>query len=129
MRHPAGSPVVCVNCERDGGEAPAGAAKSAAPPAAASAVADSSSVPAVDEATTTAVDEDALLVPPPSLRSRLQAAASGAKMSQPPAPAAPREVEASQSIADLMLEGWAMLQDHCPRWGGGGGPGWGAGST
>jgi hypothetical protein len=27
--------------------------------------------------------------------------------------------DASKEIAELMLEGWAMLQDHCPRWVGG----------
>ena len=26
--------------------------------------------------------------------------------------------DASKEIAELMLEGWAMLQDHCPRWAG-----------
>ena len=143
MRHPGGPQVLCVNCGSDSATAePAGSAP--APPATAgdasegdSATAGASSLQRLPNGTADGhasgseeEGEEELLQPPSPLASRLRQAA--AATAGPPtsqlggtaraASAAagssahrPGEEDASKRIAELMLEGWAMLQDHCPR--------------
>lgn len=155
MRHPAGSPLLCVNCGREttteasaAQAAPAPAPEPAEPEDAPRAVAalalpQANGVGHSGSCSDEEEGEEAGLLPaPPPLRTRLYAAlaaaqpaddsigTSGAPLAdslrqaapagaaRPPAagPQAGRQQgrDASKEIAELMLDGWAMLADHCP---------------
>ncbi len=148
MRHPGGQQLLCVNCGHDSaaGDASGNAAAQGHMATAAEAspadVATASATRLQRLPNGTAdvhassgeedEEEEELLQPPPPLAARLRQAAASAD-SQPrqqlgsTAAAADTaggsrqrqgEDDASARIADMMLEGWAMLQEHCPRWGG-----------
>ncbi|PSC67343.1 adenylate and guanylate cyclase catalytic domain-containing isoform B [Micractinium conductrix] len=136
MRHPAGTVLLCVNCGRDTTTAAdGGAAELAEPPAAAPAApagpaadagpagpaTDLQSLPnglgssAVSSDSEEQGGEPVVAAAPPPLRERLRRAAGIS--SDPPADGSSggQREDASKEIADLMLQGWAMLQEHCPR--------------
>ena len=95
-----GSETVCVNC---------GAADVAAAP---SALPNGNGVQHPQHYSSE--EEAGIEAAPPPLRQRLLEAAAGGGGG--PARAAPPagDEDATQLIADRMLEGWCLLADHCP---------------
>lgn len=140
MRHPSGEQLLCVNCGYDTATAePTGVEAAPVTAAAEDSQGDGAATGAsrLQRLPNGTVDghasgdeeggDEELLQPPPPLASRLRqtASAATAESAQQPATgsgaAAARgrqqqgDQDASKRIAELMLEGWAMLQDHCPR--------------
>lgn len=140
MRHPSGEQLLCVNCWYDTATAePSGVEAAPVTAAAEDSQGDGAATGAsrLQRPPNATVDghasgdeeggDEELLQPPPPLASRLRqtASAATAESAQQPATgsgaAAARgrqqqgDQDASKRIAELMLEGWAMLQDHCPR--------------
>ena len=136
MRKPASDETLCVNCDLQAG----GAAAPGPPPPRAAAATPSTTPQAgsdirphhmangiddVDDGSSSADEAGPLLVAPPRpLRERLyqqqraEGPAPGAAASSEPAgtgSSGPGSEEASQRAAELMLQGWAMLAEHCPR--------------
>lgn len=135
MRAPGGGDTLCVNC------APEAAAGGARLPraSAASAAEDQAQLngKGMDHSAGSSDEEEApgpaLVAPPPPLNERLAAQrqqnqqhGSAARTARAAAPAASTSAaagsqqtagrcEPSQLVAEMMLEGWAMLADHCPR--------------
>ena len=145
MRSPDGAQLLCTNCGPSGPEAEALASHQQAAQQQGQPTAnghgpsyDSSSEGEADEglvqpppplrtrlrpALAAAADEEppnALAQPTPIPSSGAQAraaqpAAQPAVAAPGPAPSAAGHPDASKAIAELMLEGWAMLAESCPR--------------
>jgi hypothetical protein len=98
MRTPHSADVICVNCE--------GNAALVSQPTIPNGVGSPGHATDVED------DDDAAGVgaAPPPLRDTLRPPQTDV-VEQLPA----EGVDASQALADLMLEGWTMLADHCPR--------------
>lgn len=90
--------TVCVNCTQS--------------PPPSSALPNGNGVHHLDDSDASDADDGGVVSAPPPLREILHAAsATGANVAR--APAAPED--ATQVIADRMLEGWALLAEHCPQ--------------
>lgn len=106
LRKPGGTPI-CVNCgEGDSDEdckTVESAEKAKALPI--SQKKDEAGIP-----NNVLPEEEQLLQAPPALRESLQVAEGGQSLSL-----VNRSSLVSQKIADKLLEGWALLDDYCPR--------------
>jgi uncharacterized Zn finger protein (UPF0148 family) len=105
MRPPGGdeSAVQCVNCgwSQAGGAPPRPAVNGI-----------TNSIPSTDHADDT---DDELEPAPLPLRQRLQSAAAVPLSSTQRAQPGNEAEDPSQAVAEKLLEGWAMLAEHCPR--------------
>ena len=102
MRKPNSQEIICVNCNSNGGEEPS---SQPAPTTPAHPLPNGTANGHID-------DDEGIEAAPLPLRERI-APSTMPNHARNRAPQGP-PVDSSQALADKMLEGWALLAEHCP---------------